>query len=321
MISTFYVPWIELYDPITAYIGKDKMLFGSYHDGIRIYEGDDIPTGNIETEDWTRPEFSELYNSGRIYGIAYRENDWESEYWVASSNGLFVLDEFDNWYMLGTIYKREKWDEDEADWVIYQRYFDNEQGLYGYATTLPTAIFADSFDRIWIGTQSNGITVYDGSSDTYTTYNMDNAPLLSNYITAFTYEPITGRLFIGTPEGLNSVEIGVTQNTEKNIYDSKIAAFPNPYYPEQSTADYLSIVNGISGTGSQAVPGKFPDKTKCNIYDLSGRQILTLHMSPFKDFRWDGTNEAGKECSSGVYFFVVYDDGGQIGKGTISLIR
>ncbi len=318
-ITNFYVPWFDLKDPITAFIGKDKKMFGSYHDGLRIYEGDGIPSGE-DTSGWSRPEFSELENSGRIYAITYRENDWESEYWVASSNGLFVMDEFDNWFKLGTSIKREKWDKLENEWVVYQRYFTNEQRLFGAVTTIPTALFTDPFDRVWIGTEQNGITVYDGETDTYTTYNTSNAPLLSNYITDFAYEPISGRLYIGTPEGLNSVEIGISENPETVVYDKSIKAFPNPYYPDQTSVS-LMIVNGITGSGSSADYGLFPDKTKCNIYDLTGRQILTLHLTPFKDFRWDGTNEAGRECSSGNYFYVIYNDEGQISKGTIALIR
>ncbi len=319
VIATFRVPWFELYDPITCYIGKDKMMFGSYHDGLRIYDGDTIPVDG-DFVGWSRPEFTELYNSGRIYAITYRENDWESEYWVASSNGLFVMDEFDNWYSLGTSIKREKWDEDGNNWEVYQRYFTNEERLYGASATIPTALYTDPFDRVWIGTESNGITVYDGDTDTYTTYNTANAPLLSDYITAFAYEPISGRLFIGTPEGLNSVEIGITNNPAKNIHESEVKAFPNPYYPAK-TSYPMSIVNGISGSGSTADYGIFPDDARCNIYDFSGRHILTLKLTHHKEFQWDGNNEAGKECSSGIYFYVVYDDGGQISKGTISLIR
>ncbi len=319
VISTFAIPDMSLADPITAYIGKDKLMFGSYHNGLRIYEGNGIPIDD-SIEGWSAPDFSELENSGRIYAITYRENDWESEYWVASSNGLFVLDEFDNWYSLGISIKREKWDGNS--WEVYQRYFENEQRLYGSITTIPTALLTDPFDRVWIGTESNGITIYDGDTDTYTTYNTDNAPLLSNYITAFAYEPISGRMFIGTPEGLNSVEIGLTHNPVKTIHDNVVTAFPNPYYPETSTADYMMIVNGKPAIGT--IPGSsyaFPANTKCNIYDLSGRHILTIRQNYFGFFEWNGNNEAGKKCSSGIYYYVVYNGDGQVDKGTISLIR
>ncbi len=319
IVGAFHIPDWSYADPITAYIGKDKLMFGSYHDGLMIFEGNGIPTDD-SIEGWSSPPFSELGGSGRIYAITYRENAWEHEYWVASANGLFVLDEFDHWYQLGTTIKRERWDGNS--WEVYQRYFENEERLFGSITTRPTALYTDPFDRVWIGTESNGITIYDGNTDTYTSYNTDNAPLISNYITAFAYEPISGRLFIGTPEGLNSVDIGLTNNPVKTIHDKTVTAFPNPYYPETSTADYLTIVNGKPAIGT--LPGSdfaFPANSKCNIYDLAGRHILTLKHNYFGFFEWNGRNEAGKECSSGIYYYVVYNDDGQVGKGTISMIR
>ncbi len=91
-------------------------------------------------------------------------------------------------------------------------YVEGQERLFASVTTFPRAIYVDIYNRLWIGTQDNGFTIYSPEQDTYKTYNQDNAPLLSDTITSFEYDPDSGLMFIGTENGLNSVEIGFEDN-------------------------------------------------------------------------------------------------------------
>jgi len=62
-------------------------------------------------------------------------------------------------------------------------------------------------------------------------------------------------------------------------------------------------------------------KAECRIYDSSGALVIKLEENALCRFQWDGKNSAGKQCSSGIYFFVVADDAGNIKKGKLAIIN
>jgi len=186
----------------------------------------------------------------------------------------------------------------------------DEKRLFASAETTPTAIFLDPFNRIWIGSMGNGFSMYDPDSERFTNYYQEISPLLSNYITCFGYDPILGNLLIGTPDGLNTLEIGVQVKTEKQLHTVK--AFPNPFFPD--TDGFVQIVN---------LPSKsMPVGTNvCKIYDTSGQLVVELKENLFARFDWNGQNKNAKNCSSGIYYFVVTTAKGETKRGKIALVR
>ena len=311
----------NLYQPATGYnfhdikrlyITEEKTIIGCRYNGLRIWNDQSFP------EDygahWIKPPFTELLVA-EIYSIEKKSNSTTEEIWVASSNGLFMYDN-EHWFQYGTNIKKQVWLNN--DWFGSETpdpeywYYEGQERLYGSIPTYPTALYIDPFGLIWIGTRDAGITVFNKEKDIFTNLTTENTPLISNNITAFTYESFTGTLYIGTSDGLNSVEIGISaeSNTETKLYNT--IAYPNPFYPDNS--EILRIENESSITMPKG-------KTICNIYDLSGELILKLDKDIYEQFSWDGNNKAGKKCSSGIYFYVVSTSDGQVSKGKIVLVR
>jgi hypothetical protein len=155
--------------------------------------------------------------------------------------------------------------------------------------------------------------MYDPVTERFTNYFQGNSPLLSNYITALGYDPVEGQLLVGTPDGLNTLRIGIAE--KQDIKLDKLLIFPNPYYPDRESK-VLQIANfpddAFPGTGS-----------KCRIYSSSGALVveLTEDVANSNRFLWNGSSTSGKKCSSGVYFVVVTDPDGNKRSGKLVLLR
>jgi len=310
IIHQFETYFDEDQEIMLTFIAKDRIFFGSNVYGLQYWNDTSDPeTGGIF---WERTPFGDLHQ-GHIYAIDSRSTNFGDEVWIASSSGLFMYD-YIYWYKYGTQIKKQVWfnstwyDEMTPEY----RYVEGQERLYGSVPTYPTALYVDPFGKIWIGTHDNGITIYQPEKDKFTNYNINNSPLLSNSITDFAYEKYTGTLYIGTSEGLNSVEIGIAAdaNLETKLY--KTRAFPNPFHPDNG--DILKIENISSLTMPEG-------NTFCNIYELSGDLVIKLEKDIYEQFSWNGKNKAEKKCSSGIYFYIVFTADGQISKGKIALIR
>ncbi|MDP2401330.1 MAG: gliding motility-associated C-terminal domain-containing protein, partial [Actinomycetota bacterium] len=80
------------------------------------------------------------------------------------------------------------------------------------------------------------------------------------------------------------------------------------------------------GTNTVQIVNQPPDvmpagKNKCRVYDSSGALVIILEENEFSRFEWNGRNAAGKNCASGVYFYVVTDENGNTRRGKIALLR
>ncbi|MFC1887397.1 T9SS type A sorting domain-containing protein [Candidatus Cloacimonadota bacterium] len=306
-------------DALIAYAGEEKSYFGGRYTGLRIWNDNSYPY--TDGPYWAMTPFSDLQND-KINDIISVDVNGREELWVASDNGLFTLawsTYFNSngsyiWYKYGTVIKRKAWynngwfDEQSPEFW----YIEGQERIYSSVPTYPNALFADPFDRIWIGSEGNGISVYNMQQDTFTNYNMSNSPLISNRITDFAYDKYSGKLYIGTDQGLHSVEIGIpgAYNTVTDL--NKLLVYPNPFYPDKG-----EIVR-IENKDEIAMP---KGDTECRIYDLAGDLIIILDKDVYEQFSWDGTNSELKNCSSGIYFYVVSSPDGQTEKGKIVLIR
>ncbi len=287
-----------------------RYFFGmNADDRLQIWNDSSLPiTGEnhwLPTNDYPPPLLG-----GTIYGVITITNIFEEEEnWIASSQGLFMWDGT-NWYRYDTDIKRRKYVGNDQ-WSNETLYYVDEERLFGSdREARPTAIFLDPFNQIWIGSLENGITMYDPSTERFTNYYIGKSPLISNYITCFGYDPIKGNLLIGTPEGLNTLEIGVQIKTEKQL--NTVKAFPNPFFPNRDGA--VRIIN----MPSQSMP---KGTNVCKIFDSSGAMVIELKENKFTRFDWNGLNKKNQKCSSGIYFFVVTDANGVTKRGKIALIR
>lgn len=309
-----YSPNIPYSDVINIFPASDMTFFGSFYSGIRYWDATGFPQTHQTGDDWKKPPFPQLSDGYiYVYGIDSRETHWGEEVWIASENGLFMYDTYNSrWYRYGTGIKRHVWLNN--DWERDKLYFVDEERLYGAAPTFPTAILIDPFDRVWIGTESNGLTIYDINTDRFRVYNTNNSPLVSNNITALAYEPYSGNLYIGTDNGLNSVEIGKILKADDPPLATTVV-YPNPFYPDKGQV--VTITNKVADEHTIMPQGD----NKCNIYNIKGELIITLEENRYFEFSWDGINSEGKKCGNGIYYYVVSASDGQTERGTIVLIR
>ena len=310
---SFQTEFDEDQNNMVSLISENSRFFGTLDKGVQYWNNDTDPV--TEGQYWVYPPSSEL-RSGMIYALESRNISGNEEIWVASGTGLFMFDGID-WFWFGTTIKKKVWFDNEWFWNEDNPdpeywYYEGQERLYGSIPTYPTALFVDPFGMIWIGTQDAGITIFDTSRDKFINLTIENTPLISNTITDFAYEPLTGTLYIGTNLGMNSVEIGISaeMNEETELFETVV--YPNPFYP--GNGDIIRIEN----KGSFTMP---KGNTYCRIFDLNGDLVMEFEKDIYEQFSWDGLNKTGKKCGSGIYLYVVSAPGGQTSKGKIVLVR
>lgn len=308
IVSTFTLPnSVEQFGIYALYNGSQYFFGSSNNPGLLVWNDDSHPvTGGSH---WIIPQPQELRNCV-VYGVVTVDTPYEGrQHWIATSTGLFMWDE-SFWYRYDTMIKRFKFNPLNYQWENDILYYVDEERLFGSVRTSPTAILLDPFNRIWIGSLENGLSMYDPETERFTNYFKPNHPLLSNYITALGYDPLMGNLLIGTPDGLNTLKIGRIVKPQTSL--SEVKAFPNPFEPARHSQ--IQIVN----LPDDSMPA---GKGTCHIYDSSGALVIKLEENEFSRFAWNGLSVSGKECSSGVYFYVVADADGNTKKGKFALIR
>jgi len=309
-ISSFQLPSSAYQRIILVAESNSAYFFGTANDYGLSYWTDKDQLPDSELDFWHTPPPLDLNNCW-VYGVVSFMNDFgENEVWIAASNGVYSFDGT-HWFKYDVdikrrIYRNSAWETD-----INGLYYFNEDRLFGSVHTSPTAIFLDPFRRIWLGSVDNGFSMYDPSTERFTNYNITNSPLISNYVVSFGYDPVSGSLYIGTPDGLNSFQIGIEQPPQVSL--KKVIVFPNPFKPDQ---DQQVTLQNTSSTGTFP-----PGKNICRIYDLSGDLVTEVKQNLFYSFTWDGRNSNGKKCSTGVYFYVIVTADGDTARGKIALIR
>lgn len=301
-------PWPDV---LKIAFTDDKVFFGTYFHGVFIMNMSpstiDINAWVQNTNSWSRATPTDLC-SGRIYGFANYTTAWgENQLWIASDAGTFMYNG-SNWYLYDVYIKRKVW---QSGWVNNVLYYADEERIYGSNVTYPQAILVDALGRLWLGTSNWGLSMYDLNKERFTNYTKASYPLLSNSITALAYDPLGGLLYIGTPIGVNSVVVGGTQRPANTKF-SGLVAFPSPFRPDRDKV--ITICNRNDDE-------VFPDgDNECRIFDLSGNLVITLDENSYFQFEWDGNNQKGKKCASGVYFYVV-KAGDTTKRGKFALVR
>ncbi|GAB1468786.1 hypothetical protein MASR2M64_15390 [Candidatus Cloacimonadota bacterium] len=311
-VTDFLIPNSTHQRILYAYFNGEQYFLGTNNDqGLVIWNHPSLPKTlpNPNENYWLTPAPPELRNC-IVYGVVTVETPYEGkQHWIAASTGLFMWNET-KWYRYDTMIKRFRYNVTAGSWDNDTLYYVDEERLFGSVRTTPTSILLDPFNRIWIGSMENGVSMYNPETERFTNYFKPNQPMLSNYITALGYDPVQGNLMIGTNDGLNTLKIGRTVKTETEL--KSIKAFPNPFRP--ATTKTVQIVN----LPDDSLP---IGEATCNIYDSSGVLVIKLKENRFSRFEWNGKSASGKDCGSGVYFFVVADAQGNTKRGKLALIR
>jgi hypothetical protein len=165
------------------------------------------------------------------------------------------------------------------------------------------AIAVDGGNRKWIGTQSGIYYVSPDGSQLLETFTASNSPLPNNVIKALAIEPISGKLFISTDNGLISYQSSATEPAETL---TGLTIFPNPVRP-----DFTGTV-GING---------LTENSTVKILDAGG-QLVYETRSQGGMATWNLRDYRGRQAQTGIYLVVVVSSDGSEGlAGKLAVVR
>lgn len=146
-----------------------------------------------------------------------------------------------------------------------------------------SAIAVDGANRKWFGTWGSGTYLLSPDETTVLkSYNLNNSPLYSDFITSIATDNISGDVWFATSEGVISVRELATEGSGsfENVY-----VFPNPV-----REDF---------TGSVTVTGLMGD-SQVIITDISGNLVYKT-FSTGGQASWNLSTYSGRRVSTGVY--------------------
>ncbi len=162
---------------------------------------------------------------------------------------------------------------------------DGIQGLL-FEDSGITALAVDGGNRKWVGTNGGLFLIDDATNNPQlATYTKDNSPLLSNEITALSYDGSTGLLWIGTSNGLVSLQTG-SSTGNKFTHAAEVEIFPQPVRPDYD--------------GPITMRG-FAQDSNVKITDTQGRLVYEVRSTGGTAV-WDGRDYTGQRAVTGVYF-------------------
>ncbi len=246
------------------------------------------------------------------YDVRALDFDQYDRVWVASDGGVNVID-YNNTLMdkrdddySGTLttldglesnhVKDIAIDQDNIVWIGTDaglNYWDRGQVYYqfGLLSNSINVVNIDIRNNKWIGT-SDGLSVLAPDGYTLTHYTTENSPLVSDNITSFAFDLESGKVYIGTTNGLSCFETPYSKPRE-NL--DNIMAGPNPFIVRQHQSFAISNL-------ADDVSVKFITENGMVVRQILKDNILGSQVI------WDGKNDAGEYVSSGIYLFVIYNE-------------
>jgi hypothetical protein len=97
------------------------------------------------------------------------------------------------------------------------------------------------------------------------------------------------------------------------VTGAHFTAYPNPFTPLSANLDFSRVVFRFDNAGGA--------ETELKVWDITGTLVRALAPGGVSEFYWDGRNESGNVCESGVYIYQVKVGGAVAGKGTVILAR
>jgi len=220
--------------------------------------------------------------TNKVFSLAEDKNGYV---WVGTDKGILV------YYRPYAIFDEEK---PIASRIKVPRNDGSNLADYLLEKETVTAIAIDGGNRKWLGTANSGIfLVSEDGTKTIHSFNVNNSPLISNYISSITIHPKTGEVFIGTAKGIISYKALATEGAKSY---SKIYAYPNPVR-ENYSGDI--IITGLM------------EKSTLKIIDISGKLVYET-KSVGGQAIWNGRNLHGEKVKTGVYVvFISNEDGSE----------
>ena len=222
-----------------------------------------------------------------LQGVYDMAEDKDGSIWVATLNGVFVIDTPDDWAKSSFTVTQPKIPRNDG--TNYADY------LLGEAQV--SAVAVDGAGQKWLGTVGSGVyvTTPDGSEILHH-FTAENSPLLSNQIHSISPNLSTGEVMIGTEAGLCSYQ-SKTSLPAESLDKDNIKVYPNPVRP-----DYHGDIT-ITG---------LPENADVKIVNTSGRTLYG-GTSAGGTFTWDCRATDGGRVGAGVYYIMVATEDGKKG--------
>ena len=206
--------------------------------------------------------------------------DFDDNLWIGTTEGLRVL------YNASRLFTQP---DLSASTLIL-----DEGGNVGelLANQFINAIEVDGNNQKWVATDGAGVFLFaeDGKS-TLQHFTKDNSPLPTNSVRSLAYEPQSGKIYMGTPNGLVAFQ-GNAYVPSATL--EEIEVYPNPIRP-----GYTGLLT-IRGLQVDCV---------VKITDIAGNAVFET-TSTGGSVQWDLRSFAGDRVRSGVYLiFVTTNDG------------
>ena len=206
--------------------------------------------------------------------------DFDDNLWIGTREGLRVL------YNASRLFTQQ---ELSASTLIL-----DEGGNVGelLANQFINAIEVDGNNQKWVATDGAGVFLFaEDGKRTLHHFTKDNSPLPTNSVRSLAYESQSGKIYMGTPNGLVAFQ-GSAYAPSENL--EEIEVYPNPIRP-----GYTGLLT-IRGLQADCV---------VKITDIVGNAVFETTATG-GSVQWDLRSFAGNRVRSGVYLiFVTTNDG------------
>ena len=266
VVTSLDIDWAD-----RVWVGTQAGVTVIDYNNTLAYKSDDvIKENNLTTVDGLEN------NSIRDIAI-----DQDNTVWIATDGGL------DSWI----------WDSQRQKGVV--------KFQPGLLSNTVNTISVDIRNNKWFGT-SAGVSILAPDGYTFTHYTIQNSSLVSNNVTSFGFDFETGKVYIGTANGLSVLETPYSRPREDL---SQVKAGPNPFViapGKQFT--FLEL--------SDDVAIKFLTENGMIVRHIPKDEILGASTT------WDGRDDNGEYVASGIYIYVIYNEETGLNRvGKVAVIR
>lgn len=166
-------------------------------------------------------------------------------------------------------------------------------------------MLVDPLNQKWIGTNEGLLLVNSDGTSLLAAYDTKNSPLLSNIIRSIAIDENTGRIYVGTDQGIISFE---TSSIKPKETFSDIFVYPSPFK--------------LNGTDRRVTIDGLVKDSDIKILTITGKLIKQFSSPGGRIAYWDGKDNNGTEVSSGIYIIVAYDkEGNNVATGKIAVLK
>ena len=162
----------------------------------------------------------------------------------------------------------------------------------------------DPAGQVWVGTTSGAYLINAEGNALVRTITADTSPLPSDEVFSIAVDPVSGRVFFVTSEGLFSVAGDATRQRRGA---EELTAAPQPFRPASDPEGV--VVAGLSAPSSQV-----------RVMTVAGDVVYAADVRG-GSFRWNGRGQDGRPVPSGVYLVAASGSDGSTVYGKVAVVR